>query len=67
MSIGSIVISDILQNGYTLISPSVHGTTQSTNISFYIMYRTVQLSVGGRGHESDNDGGDASDAADGAL
>ena len=31
------------------------------------MYRTVQLSVGGRVHESDNDGGDASDAANGAI
>ena len=31
------------------------------------MYRTVQLSVGGRGPESDNDGGDAADSADGAI
>lgn len=43
MSAGSIVISDFSQKGWTLISPSVHGTTQGTNISFYTMYRIVQL------------------------
>lgn len=46
MSAESIVISDVLRMGLASTSPTVHGTTRSTNTSCYIMYRIVQLWIG---------------------
>lgn len=48
MSAGNVVTSECLQKGSDWISPSVHGTIQSTSISFYILCRIVQSQVSGK-------------------